>query len=135
MAELTKRLQQRVRAPAPTKLVPVRAFRSRELSVDFVPAGRPVLLLGCCHVRRSTAALFVRLIPTGEFGTSLGGLFGCMTLSMNCSGYFLPFVTWHLLVNRALLTSALVGFDQVEPIESVSHGSRIAVDAVEIAQD
>jgi len=101
---------------------------------EYVTAGRPVLLLGSFQVRRFTAALLVRLIPTGEFGTSLGGLFGGMPLCMNCSGY-MPSVTWHLLANHTLLTSALVGFDQFEAIESISHGSCIAVDAVEIAQD
>ena len=44
-------------------------------------------------------------------------------------------VTWDILANHVLLTSTLVGFDHLEAMESASHGSCIAVDAVEIAQD
>ena len=44
-------------------------------------------------------------------------------------------VTWRILANQFLLTPMLVGCDHFEAIESVSHGSCIAIHAVEIAQN
>jgi hypothetical protein len=37
--------------------------------------------------------------------------------------------------SQVLLTSTLIGFDHLEAIEGASHGSCIAINAIEITQD